>query len=44
MSKTSEADKRRFYCDNFVDLMGNGLAGDLRGSDRAPAGQNQLKY
>jgi hypothetical protein len=44
MSKTTEADKRRFYCDNFVDLMGNGLAGDLRGSDRAPTGQNPLKY
>ena len=27
---TSEAQKQRFYCDNFVDLMGEGLAADLR--------------
>ena len=24
----SEAQKQRFYCDNFVDLMGRGLAPD----------------
>lgn len=35
MSATPEASKRRFYCDNFIDLMGNGLAPDLRESDRA---------
>jgi hypothetical protein len=23
---TSEAQKQRFYCDNFVDLMGKGLS------------------
>lgn len=38
MSTTSEAAKRRFYCDNFIDLMGNGLAPDLRRSDRVSAG------
>jgi predicted TIM-barrel fold metal-dependent hydrolase len=27
---TSEAQKQRFYCDNFVDLMGAGLAPELR--------------
>jgi predicted TIM-barrel fold metal-dependent hydrolase len=27
---TSEAQKQRFYCDNFVDLMGSGLAPELR--------------
>ncbi len=26
---------RRFYCDNFIDLMGEGLAPDLRKTDRA---------
>ena len=26
----SEHQKQRFYCDNFVDLMGNGLAAELR--------------
>jgi hypothetical protein len=26
----SESQKRRFYCDNFVDLMGAGLAPELR--------------
>ena len=30
MRDTSEAAKRRFYCDNFIDLMGNGLAPELR--------------
>ena len=27
---TSERQKQRFYCDNFVDLMGAGLAPELR--------------
>jgi len=27
---TSEAQKQRFYCDNFIDLMGAGLAPELR--------------
>jgi hypothetical protein len=27
---TSEPQKQRFYCDNFVDLMGAGLAPELR--------------
>jgi predicted TIM-barrel fold metal-dependent hydrolase len=27
---TTEAQKQRFYCDNFVDLMGAGLAPELR--------------
>lgn len=44
MSATSEASKRRFYCDNFIDLMGNGLASDLRGSDRASGIQESPKY
>ena len=26
----TEAQKQRFYCDNFVDLMGAGLAPELR--------------
>ncbi len=44
MIATSEAAKRRFYCDNFIDLMGNGLASDLRRSDRTSAGQDSPKY
>jgi uncharacterized protein len=32
MRATPEPAKRRFYCDNFVDLMGNGLAPELRGA------------
>jgi predicted TIM-barrel fold metal-dependent hydrolase len=31
MRATSEPAKRRFYCDNFIDLMGNGIAPELRG-------------
>ena len=27
---TSESQKQRFYCDNFIDLMGAGLAPELR--------------
>ena len=27
---TTEHRKQRFYCDNFVDLMGAGLAPELR--------------
>ncbi|HVA79307.1 MAG TPA: amidohydrolase family protein, partial [Candidatus Binataceae bacterium] len=30
MTAAPEAAKRRFYCDNFIDLMGAGLAPDLR--------------
>jgi predicted TIM-barrel fold metal-dependent hydrolase len=30
LAGTSAAAKRRFYCDNFVDLMGEGLPADLR--------------
>ncbi|HUA36134.1 MAG TPA: amidohydrolase family protein [Candidatus Binataceae bacterium] len=30
MRDTPEAAKRRFYCDNFIDLMGNGLVPELR--------------
>ena len=30
LAATPEAAKRRFYCDNFIDLMGEGLAPDLR--------------
>jgi hypothetical protein len=26
MARASEAQKQRFYCDNFVDLMGPALA------------------
>jgi hypothetical protein len=29
-ASTSEGQKQRFYCDNFVDLMGAGLAPELR--------------
>ena len=34
MSTTLEAARQRFYCENFIDLMGNGLAPDLRQSGR----------
>ena len=30
MRTTPDAAKRRFYCDNFIDLMGNGIAPELR--------------
>jgi uncharacterized protein len=30
LATTPDAAKRRFYCDNFIDLMGEGLAPDLR--------------
>ncbi len=30
MRETPEAAKRKFYCDNFIDLMGSGLAPELR--------------
>ena len=30
MRETPESSKRKFYCDNFVDLMGAGLAPELR--------------
>lgn len=30
LARTPEADRRRFYADNFIDLMGNGLAPHLR--------------
>lgn len=31
MHATPESAKHRFYCDNFIDLMGNGIAPELRG-------------
>lgn len=34
---TSERQKQKFYCDNFIDLMGNGLAADLRHPTQAAA-------
>ncbi len=30
MGTTSDGARQRFYCDNFIDLMGNGLAPELR--------------
>ena len=30
LANTSERGRQRFYCDNFIDLMGEGLAADLR--------------
>jgi len=30
LANASETTRHRFYRDNFVDLMGEGLAGDLR--------------
>jgi predicted TIM-barrel fold metal-dependent hydrolase len=41
---TAEAARQRFYCDNFIDLMGNGLAPDLRGIHPVAAGQDSSKY
>jgi predicted TIM-barrel fold metal-dependent hydrolase len=35
LAGTSEAAKQRFYCDNFVDLMGAGLPEELRGARAA---------
>jgi predicted TIM-barrel fold metal-dependent hydrolase len=37
LQATPAAARERFYCDNFVDLMGEGLAPDLRYRDRAAA-------
>jgi predicted TIM-barrel fold metal-dependent hydrolase len=34
LTQTSAQAVQRFYCDNFVDLMGDGLAADLRGPQR----------
>lgn len=34
LSQTPAADQQRFYCDNFIDLMGAGLAEDLRRPSR----------
>lgn len=34
---TNERQKQKFYCDNFIDLMGNGLAADLRRPTEAAA-------
>ena len=30
MGSTPDSARQRFYCDNFIDLMGNGLAPELR--------------
>jgi hypothetical protein len=30
LARTPEADRQRFFADNFIDLMGNGLAPHLR--------------
>jgi hypothetical protein len=30
LAETPRAEIDRFYCDNFIDLMGEGLAPDLR--------------
>jgi predicted TIM-barrel fold metal-dependent hydrolase len=35
MRATPESARRRFYCDNFIDLMGNGIAPELRGGTRS---------
>jgi uncharacterized protein len=37
MAGISDAAKQRFYCDNFIDLMGEGLAAELRHPDRVAA-------
>ena len=37
MAATPDAAKQRFYCDNFIDLMGDGLAPELRHPKRAAA-------
>jgi predicted TIM-barrel fold metal-dependent hydrolase len=38
MAGLPESAKQRFYCDNFIDLMGDGLAANLRGGrERAAA-------
>jgi predicted TIM-barrel fold metal-dependent hydrolase len=42
LANTPAAAKRRFYCDNFVDLMGAGLASDLRRIDGAAGSQSGL--
>jgi len=36
MTATPAAARRRFYCDNFIDLMGEGLAPELRAASEAP--------
>jgi predicted TIM-barrel fold metal-dependent hydrolase len=37
LSSTSQRAIDRFYCDNFIDLMGEGLAADLRRPEHAAA-------
>ncbi|QUD88837.1 amidohydrolase family protein [Phenylobacterium montanum] len=37
LAAASERARQRFYCDNFVDLMGEGLAADLRYPAKASA-------
>ena len=37
MAATPDAARQRFYCDNFIDMMGQGLAEDLRYPDRRAA-------
>ncbi len=40
MRDTPAAAKQRFYCDNFIDLMGAGLPADLRHPAPQPTGAN----
>jgi uncharacterized protein len=35
LTQASDLERQRFYCDNFIDLMGEGLAKDLRHPGRA---------
>jgi hypothetical protein len=37
LARLGQRARERFYCDNFVDLMGEGLASDLRRPDRRSA-------
>ena len=37
LANTPERARQRFYCDNFIDLMGEGLAADLRYPAKASA-------
>ena len=40
LAGTPEAAQRRFYCDNFVDLMGAGLPAPLRADPQPAAGDH----
>jgi hypothetical protein len=37
LAATPESARQRFYCDNFIDFMGEGLAPELRRKPRAAA-------